>query len=151
MDRAVTDPVPFGPFEEIYGGFFNRIWVYVNLVFGLDGFTPERMEKHARTPELAVAWSKRRLYGLQNVEAQMAGCALSGVRESLIDELYMEGKTGHTSMSLDPKAIREALVRCIQESPVVREESRRFALERHDWEFCMRLWENGFLDLCRDG
>jgi len=143
---SVTDPVPYGPFRKSMRD-FSPIWCTPISVFALDGFTPERMEKQCqKLPELAEIWSRKDRTNFQNVERANAGCALSGMK-GMPDRCnwYVEGKTGHTAPSPDPKEIKDAWFAASKSFPP-------FKTNRGVLPFCgmtgnrgmRRLWEKCF-------
>jgi len=138
IEGISSQKIPFGRFDRIYENFFNQIHTYLTINYE---HSPQHLQ--ARVQKEMPSWSKKAIYEVQNIEAQMSGATIVGHRDNIISELYIPGETGFNFTAFDsPTEIYETLKHLIDKRLELAKQARAFAVERHNWSKCIRLWSN---------
>jgi glycosyltransferase involved in cell wall biosynthesis len=136
--------VPFGRFDQIYDQFFNRAWLYLTIDYR---YSPQHLQGtiHHLDPE---RWSRKAVYEVQNIEAQMAGAVVVGHDSNLIPELFEPGESGVLFRDFsDDDEIFDRLAGVIDGYDHHRAAARAWALRNHNWEHCIGIWREGLSEL----
>lgn len=146
LDEFQSVMVPFGRFDRIYEQFFNMCHLYCTINYE---FSPDHLK--ARVQAESSGWSRKAIYELQNIEAQMSGCAVIGHRSNIIDELYLPGETGFNFTAFnDANGIYQLLRSLLADRTDVSRRARRFAVERFKWSECINKWHIAILDKVKE-
>lgn len=132
--------LPFLRFDEFYKRFFNKSWIYATF-----NFEYSSAQTKARVQKENTFWRTRGVYELQNVEAQMAGACLLSHEDNIIPELYKKDVSALIYSDFnDVHGIAGMIVDAIDRQLFFARGAREFALKHHDWEACIRVWEEAF-------
>lgn len=142
ISECQSTRIPFGRFDRIYEDFFNMCHIYCTINYE---FSPDHLKARVQTENRD--WGKKAIYELQNVEAQMSGCAIVGHRSNIIDELYIPGETGFNFPNFDDAGSVYRLLRSLLEDRNdISRRARRFAVGKFTWTECITRWHNAIIE-----
>ena len=135
--------IPHGNFLKFYDNFINPIWIYMVINYE---YSPSHVK--ARVQKENPKWSKKGIYEIQNIEVQMAGGCIVAHSDNIIDELYLKNKTGFNFDDYeDYENIAELIMKLIDNHERIKKDSREFAYNNFNWEYCIKRWEEAMIKM----
>lgn len=141
-----TKYLSFQPFDQMYSKFLNPAWLYCVIDYG-------QSSPHIRGSIHAVdkRWQRKAIYEVQTVEAQMAGCVITGYRENIIPELIQENVSAVVNSFDDEDTLYDSMRNAIQNFPEKMTLIRNWAEKSFSWEESIKTWEFACNNLVLNG